>query len=305
MADYDHLRIANQRQRGVTWQQIADEYDRDESTVRQVHTGWQPEVSIPQTAGMAVLGIDIETAPHKVYVWGTRKQYINVDQMIESGRVMCFSARWFSDDKQNSTMFLSEYSDGHKPMIWAAWQLLHMADAVVHYNGSKFDIPMLNREFIKYELDPPATFKEVDLLKTARRKFKFNSNKLDNVLDELGLGRKVSHEGFRLWVKCMEDADPDAWQRMEEYNRADVNKMEELYERLLPWISRHPNHALYRAADQPLCPNCGSHKLVSNGYRRTKTQRYRRLQCQECGTWVRERYTDVLENERHNILVQA
>lgn len=320
MADYDWPAIERRRADGETWPEIAEDYGVTPGTIRKAYsryTGGASDASTetlerggismpaPESDGMNILGIDIETAPHKVYVWGTRKQYINTDQMIESGRVMCFSARWFSEP-DSRTIFVSEHEHGHKPMILAAWALLDEADAVVHYNGSKFDVPMLNREFIKYDINPPATFKEVDLLKTARRRFKFNTNKLDNVLDELDIGRKVKHEGFEMWVKCMEEGDEDAWERMELYNRNDVDQMEDLYYRLLPWISRHPNHALYMASlDRPTCPNCGGSKLHSKGYRRTKTQKYRRFQCQDCGTYVRERYTAVTKEDRDNILVQA
>lgn len=315
MVDYDWAEIDRRKSEGETWPEIADDYGVTPGTIRKANSRRRGtakdspgsnafSVPAPEEDGMKILGIDIETAPHTAYVWGTRKQYINTDQMIESGRVMCWSARWFSED-DGQTVFASEYEHDHKPMIVAAWTLLDAADAVVHYNGSKFDIPMLNREFIKYDMDPPSTFKEVDLLKTARRRFKFNTNKLDNVLDELGIGRKVKHEGFQMWVKCM-GGDSDAWQRMERYNRNDVDQMEDLYQRLLPWISRHPNHALYKASlDRPTCPNCGGNDLNYQGYRTTKTQKYRRLKCTDCGTWTRERYTAVTKEERHNILVQA
>lgn len=319
MANYDWADIDRRRDEGETWTEIAPDYGVTPGTIRKANsrrkgTAKDSSRSLPtkagitmpgpDTDGMSILGIDIETAPHTAYVWGTRKQYINTDQMIESGRVMCFSARWFSAES-GRTIFASEHEHGHKTMIVAAWTLLDAADAVVHYNGSKFDVPMLNREFIKYDMNPPSTFKEVDLLKTARKRFKFNTNKLDNVLDELGIGRKTKHEGFKMWVKCM-SGDKEAWETMEGYNRNDVDQMEDLYHRLLPWISRHPNHALYKAnLDRPTCPNCGGNDLNSRGYRTTKTQRYRRFQCTDCGTWTRERYTDVSENERDNILVQA
>ncbi|NIV35232.1 MAG: hypothetical protein GWN58_38990, partial [Anaerolineae bacterium] len=48
-------------------------------------------------------------------------------------------------------------------MLEGAWELLDEADAVVHYNGKKFDIPTLNREFVKYGFTPPSPYKQIDL----------------------------------------------------------------------------------------------------------------------------------------------
>src|SRR6185312_9194312 len=115
--------------------------------------------------------------------------------------------------------------DGHKRMIRRAWKLLNEADAVVHYNGKRFDVPRLQREFLKLDMAPPAPFAQIDLLATARRKFSFDSNKLERVADELGIGRKEEHEGFRLWIKCL-DGDVNAWERMRRYNVKDVKLTE-------------------------------------------------------------------------------
>lgn len=72
--------------------------------------------------------------------------------------------------------------------------LLNEADAVVHYNGAKFDIPTLNKEFILHGLPPPAPYKQIDLLRTARSQFKFPSNKLDYIAQALDLGKRLNIE---------------------------------------------------------------------------------------------------------------
>ncbi len=50
---------------------------------------------------------------------------------------------------------------------------------------------------------PPAPFKEIDLLTVAKGRFRFVSNKLDYVAQQLGLGKKTEHSGHELWVQCM------------------------------------------------------------------------------------------------------
>ena len=200
---------------------------------------------------MKLLFLDIETSPNTAHVWGLWQQNVGLSQLRESSRVMCWAAMWAGDDEVN---FSSENHTSHKNMIKAAHSLLDEADAVCHYNGKKFDMPTLNKEFLKHGLLPPSPYKQIDLLRVARSQFRFPSNKLDYVAQQLGLGKKVAHEGHELWIKCMA-GDKDAWARMEEYNINDVLLLEKVYDRLLPWINNHPNMSYTKS--EYVCPTCG------------------------------------------------
>lgn len=172
-------------------------------------------------------------------------------------------------------------------MLKEIHKLLDEADVVIHYNGKKFDIPTLNKEFLLHGLTPPAPYKQIDLLKEVRSNFKFISNKLDYVAQALKLGQKVKHKGHQLWVDCMAGKE-DAWQQMEEYNIQDVELLEKLYDSLKPWIKSHPNHGLYgETLESHVCPNCSSGKLRRRGYAYSNTYRYQRYQCTDCGKWSR------------------
>ena len=136
---------------------------------------------------------------------------------------------------------------------------------------------------------PPTRYKEIDLLKVVRKKFRFPSNKLDYVAQALGLGSKVNHKGMMLWRECMA-GDKRAWNTMRKYNIQDVQLLDDLYTVLLPWIDGHPNHGLYiDNPEEPVCPNCGSQSLQKRGVEATRTQRYQRYKCTECGTNARGR----------------
>jgi len=228
-----------------------------------------------------ILLLDIETAPNKAYVWGLWDQNIGLNQVESTGYVLCWAARWLGE---REVMFGSIPQDGAITMLTRILALLDEADVVVHYNGVKFDIPTLNKEFVRYDLPPPSPYKQVDLLQVVKKQFRFASNKLDHVCSILRLGGKVKNEGFELWVKCME-GDPDAWKAMEEYNRGDVTLLEKLYHRLLPWIANHPNHGTHD--DAPCCPKCASTNFQARGYATTSLMKYRRYQCQDCGGWFR------------------
>ena len=178
---------------------------------------------------MKILLLDIESAPNTAYVWGLFKQNISISQIVNSSEMLCWAAKWLGS---NDIEFAS-IMGGKRKMLQRIHKLLDQADAVVHYNGSRFDIPTLNKEFLQADMPPPAPYMQIDLLRTARQQFRFPSNKLDYVGKALGVGQKESHEGFELWIKCM-NRDPDAWQRMEAYNKQDVLLLEQVYYKFLP-----------------------------------------------------------------------
>lgn len=217
---------------------------------------------------------------------------------MDSGKVLCYAAKWFGE----KGMAFAKHTDEH--FLHLIWAMLDEADAVVTFNGRKHDIPMLNREFIKAKMPPPSPFQHIDLIETAKKHFKFPSNKLDWLLKELRLGQKKVHEGFPMWVKVLQD-DARAWRTMEAYNKQDVDRTERLYRRFRPWISSHPNHGVYGAVDSCVCPNCGSHKVQRRGFHRTKTQIYQRYRCSKCGHWSRSRFTEVDRNARKFVLTDA
>lgn len=226
--------------------------------------------------------IDIETRPTLAYVWRPYKENVGVDQVVDPGGVMSFAAKWYGEP-DNKTVFYSDHHDGHDVMLWRAHDLLDEADIVLHFNGKKFDIPHLQREFMENRMLPPAPYKQVDLLEVVKKQARFFMNRLAHVAPQLGLKGKVQHEGFPLWLKCME-GDEAAWKRMKRYNIRDVTELEKMYDILRPWIS-HPSLSAHTASD--CCPKCGSFELQWRGYAYTNQTRYRRFQCKNCGGWGR------------------
>lgn len=233
---------------------------------------------------MKILLLDIETAPHKVYSWGLYNQDINPDNVIEQGYTLCWAAKWRG---QKRVHFSSIHKTSRKKMVKEIYDLINEADAVVHYNGTKFDIPTLNHEFLYDRLAPPSSYSEIDLLRTARQRFRLPSNKLDYVAQYLGLGGKVKHMGMQLWHDCM-DGCPKAWRIMERYNKKDVTLLEDVYDAMLPWIKQHPNWGHY--VDHGLtCAKCGSSRVVKNGVERKTIVPYQRYKCLKCGSPLKGR----------------
>ena len=223
-----------------------------------------------------ILVIDIETAPASGYIWKLFDVNVSLSQLIDTSKVICFAAKWVGDKK---VIFHSNQEDTHKKMIKKAWDLFNEADAVIGYNSKNFDCKILNKEFILEGLPPPTPYKHIDLLQTMKQNFKFMSNKLDHVSQELGIGKKTSHQGFDLWQKCMAD-DVTAWKLMKKYNINDVKLTEELYNKVKPWVKSQFNYNMHTS--DMVCPNCGSHNLTKNGKYLSPNRAYQKYTCKDC-----------------------
>jgi DNA polymerase elongation subunit (family B)/predicted RNA-binding Zn-ribbon protein involved in translation (DUF1610 family) len=236
-----------------------------------------------------ILTLDIETAPNLAYVWGLWDQTVSLSQLLESARVIAFAGKWH--DKK-TVHFYSEYHNGREAMIQAAHDMLSAADIVIHYNGKSFDMKHLRREFLLAKMPPPPPVQEIDLLSVVKNRFRFVSNKLEHIVDELGIGEKMKHEGMPLWVKCLM-GDRASWDTMRMYNKKDVVITESLYDELRAWIPNHPNMLLFTDDMLSLaCPRCASVDVQRRGVMRTLTRVSQRYQCQGCGSWFKSTRSD-------------
>lgn len=248
--------------------------------------------------GPRILFLDIETAPTVAYVWGLHGENISIDQIVKPGYTISFAAKWLGEPE---ITHMDIWTHGKKKTLRRVYDMLNEADAVVHWNGTAFDIPTLNKEFILQGWTPPSPTYEIDLLHTARRKFRFQSNRFGFVCKELGIGTKLKHTGFDMWAECLAGSQ-SARDLMKRYNIHDTWLLEPVYERMKPWIVHHPNFGLYNDGEHHQCPHCGSHRLRQKGYFHAQTQSYVKFKCRACGKWSRARTTAVPKRKRKYIL---
>lgn len=240
---------------------------------------------------MKVLLLDIETSPNLAYVWGIWEQNINLTNMVATSTVLCWSAKWLGEQH---VMYDSIHDSTPKQMLKRMHKLLDEADVVVHFNGKRFDIPTLNREFLMAGMPPPAPFKQIDILNVVRDKFRFMSNKLSYISKELKIGEKTKHSGIQLWIDCLAGKD-EAWETMKEYNQQDVMLLERLYMRVRPWIESHPNRAAHDG--KAVCPTCGETHFQKRGTWTSRTTTYQKYVCLECDSWFK-----VAKNGKHTTI---
>lgn len=232
-----------------------------------------------------ILFLDIETKPAQAYVWRLFDENVSLEQLIEPGGVICFGAKWLGDKEMH---FYSDWEHGHENMVAAAKKLLDEADAVVTYNGDRFDIPKLRGEFASMGLLAPAPITSIDVYKSVK-KLGLTSSKLAFVGPFFKIGKKIKHAGFSLWVGVMNGNEQDQ-RRMRRYCIQDVRLLERVYTRLKPFIHNHPHMGDVKS---DACGACGSSKVHNRGFRRTKAYRIQRRQCQACGSWSDGKRTKV------------
>jgi len=233
----------------------------------------------------AICFIDIETAPITGMAWGMFEQ--NLVHVTEPTYILSYAIKWRGESKIK-TRALCDYpgysknKKSDKALAADLWKDLDRADIIIAHNGDAFDIKKINSRLIVHGLPKPSPFKTIDTLKIARRNFKFDSNKLDNIGRYLQVGRKLPNTGMDLWLGCM-NGDPASWRTMRRYNAQDIVLLENVYEKIKSWDKSHPSLTAYD--DKPGCPTCRSSNVQARGFNVAKTRKTQRMHCQGCGAW--------------------
>lgn len=233
----------------------------------------------PDVAGkVRILAIDIETSPLLIRRFGTHKQAVRDEQIVEDERILCYAARWYGSKRM---IFRSEFHDGPEKMMADLYGLLDQADALLHFNGAAFDIPKIRGALAVDGYTPWSTTKNIDLYHAAKT-FGFSKTTLRHVCRKFGIGEKLKTDGFETWLKVLA-GDEKAWRDFRRYCCTDTALLEPLYDRIRPWIGNHPNLALYAGDDERRCRLCGNAELERSGEVLTAVTKYPGYRCSWCG----------------------
>lgn len=236
-----------------------------------------------------ILLTDIETSPMLLAGFGLFNQNFSLDQIIEDPRIMGIGAKWLGG---RPSRFWSEYHHSRDEMLEKVFTLLDEADAVVTYNGRRFDQPWIHGELEREGLGVPSPYKTIDLYQVGKNAVRFPSHKLQYLSQALLDDSKVGTGGIQLWIDCLWSEDPDvkrkAWNKMRRYCNHDVDLLEPLFLKLRPYLPANLNLAFLGGKTGLVCPVCESENLQWRGFARTASRRYRRYQCQDCGKWSKD-----------------
>lgn len=230
---------------------------------------------------MKILCLDIETSPNLGHIWDIWKGPMRPQQVIQMWDLMMVGYHMVGSSEPASAF--TEFHDGYQPMLDNVWGLMNEADALLTYNGKRFDRPRLNTIMAIRGYAPPSPSADIDLDETIRKVFQFPSHSLDFSARQFGLGGKVVNSGYSLWSRCIA-REASAWEEMRTYCIGDVELTEKLYNKVLPWIKRHPTEPAADGDDN--CINCQkAGYLIKQGIARTLSRSYQRYRCGNCGKW--------------------
>jgi hypothetical protein len=235
---------------------------------------------------MKELALDIETAPSKAYIWQKKVEFLPDEMVIQEGYVLCWAASWMHE-KQILSDSIFNYPTPFKQdptndfyIAKTIWKLVDDADVIIGQNIKAFDLKHLHQLWFKHGLGLPSPSVVVDTLTESRRRFKTLSHKLDYRGRQLGIGKKVEHEGFGLWVRCMQ-GNVKAWGRMIHYCKQDVQLLKDYYLKLKPYI-KTPSRNVIDGIEG--CKDCGG-DLIKKGFLYTVAGKKQKYLCKSCRKW--------------------
>ena len=227
------------------------------------------------------LFFDIETSPMIVYSWRVGwKLNIGTDNIIEDWKIICISYKWEHEDKVKNLRWDKNKCD--KQMLIDFINIMNKADECIAHNGDRFDIKKIRTRCIYHRIPMFPNYRTLDTLKKAKSGFNFNSNRLDYIAKFLGVGAKLEHEGFDMWVKCMQ-GDEEALNNMVEYCDMDIIVLEDVYLTMQNYIKNNTHTGTHNGKLKASCPNCGSEdiSLLKNNFTALGTIK-RQIECNSC-----------------------
>ena len=247
------------------------------------------EKSVPYTENRMIkrLFFDIETSPMVTYTWRIgNKVSLTPDNIIDTWKIICIAYKWEHED--NVKVLRWDEFANEKEMLTDFIKIANRSDEIVGHNSDHFDIKKLRTRCIANGIRTFPKYRSLDTLTKSREYFAFDSNKLDYIAKFLGVGAKVEHEGFNMWVKCLK-GDEEALSKMCEYCAGDVIILEDVFHSIQHYIKPNTHVGVHFGEGRYSCPTCGNNGLGGHSIDLIKTDVTEKgfisrvMECTECG----------------------
>jgi hypothetical protein len=227
---------------------------------------------------------DIETSPNIVLSWNVGYK-INIDHenILHERAIICIGYKWEHEDIVRSLNWDAKQSD--KAMLVAFSKIAEQADELVAHNGDSFDLPWYKTRCLLHGIQTIPDHKTVDTLQWARRRFYFNSNRLNYIARYMGLGGKLKTE-FGLWKEVVIQNSRPALRRMVEYCMRDVVLLEKVWRRLSAHTPAKTHAGVVAGGLRWQCPYCGGSNVFLNKTRITaRGSKQYQMRCNDDGRY--------------------
>jgi uncharacterized protein YprB with RNaseH-like and TPR domain len=229
---------------------------------------------------MKRLFFDIETSPNIGFFWQSGHE-ISVDahNIIRERAIICIGYKWAGERAIRCPTWDARQND--KKLLAGFAEIFNGADEVVAHNGDRFDIPWIRTRCLTHGISMLPNPKSIDTCALARRRFNFNSNRLDYLAQYMGFGGKLP-TGFDLWKDVVLHRDEAALAKMVRYCKRDVALLERVWDKMNAYVPAK-THAGGSVGN---CPECGSSQTTIN-QKRVTAAGYRQvtIKCRECGKY--------------------
>lgn len=246
---------------------------------------------------LKVLEYDIETAPLITHAWRPTQKYIPQNMMIHDTFLLTWSATWWGQEDEVISARVTgpeARSRNDERVASELWELFREADVIVAHNGDKFDYPHVNARAAIHQFEPIGFIQKIDTLKLSKKHFGWAHHNLDYLGRMFGEGRKLKTD-WELWERASQ-GDVPALKEMETYNKQDVDLLDRVFYRMVPYVDRLTRLQEAVTVEEDICLYCGSKRKERRGYYRTQSGSFPKFKClgrlpngQTCGKYRRGR----------------
>lgn len=232
------------------------------------------------------MGVHLTKEPHlRILAWDIEASNLNAD----FGIVLCVGFKEVGRGRPEVYDIL-DYQGKGGDLIKAERRLLQDvskrlldSDVWLTHFGTWYDVPFVNSRLLYHRLPIlPPNYSHIDTWKIARNRLKLRNNRLITISEFLGTEDEKNAIKPEQWLRALGGHRP-SMAYIVDHCRRDVLVLEEAYTRLRPLVLDHPSRGLVDGRGG--CGVCGHAQLQKRGFHLTRTRKYQRFQCQQCGAW--------------------
>lgn len=243
--------------------------------------------------GPKILLPDVEVSLKLGYFYDQWKTNIPAHRIKQDSFLISAAWKWYGQKTVHAVSVLSDKEQFKKDhtndrvVVKALYDAFEEADAVVYYNGVRFDQKEFNVALARHGIGPAKNVIQIDPYQIARQYFRFSGgNSLDNLCKQLKLGVCKDKIADETWIAAAE-GNRRAIQEVVRYNKNDIVPMELAWDKLKAFAPAklNMNHFVKDSNGLPVdvCPSCGSPEFVRDGMHYTKVTAKQRYLCKGCG----------------------